>query len=200
MGPTLVLEKVFINIILMNYVISLNHLVLILIQSQFSDKLYSQTNSFLTNRVFSSKIKTIRSLSDICIRAYNSNNISTVIKHIPGHGLSKSDSHRRLPKINKSINFLLKNDFKCFKNTKSKFAMTAHILFDKIDSKDCATHSKKIIQNIIRKKIGSGLLISDDISMKSLKYSLVKNALKALMQVVIWCYIAKEDQASLLNY
>ena len=55
------------------------------------DKLYSQTNSFLTNRVFSSKIKTIRSLSDICIRAYKSNNISKH-KHIPGHGLSKSDS------------------------------------------------------------------------------------------------------------
>ena len=46
------------------------------------DKLYSQTNSFLTNRVFSSKIETIRSLSDICIRAYESNNISIVIKHI----------------------------------------------------------------------------------------------------------------------
>ena len=41
------------------------------------DKFYSQTNSFLINRVFSSKIKTIQSLSDICIKAYKSNNIST---------------------------------------------------------------------------------------------------------------------------
>ena len=167
------------------------------------DKLYSQTNSFLTNRVFSSKIGTIRSLSDICIRAYKSNNISTVIKHIPGHGLSKSDSHRRLPKINKSINFLLKNDFKCFKNTKSKFAMTAHILFDKIDSKDCATHSKKIIQNIIRKKIGfKGIIISDDISMKSLKYSLVKNALKALnagCNLVLYCEGRSSESLKLLR-
>ena len=167
------------------------------------DKLYSQTNSFLTNRVFSSKIKTIRSLSDICIKAFNSNNISTVIKHIPGHGLSKSDSHRRLPKINKSINFLLKNDFKCFKNTHSKFAMTAHILFNKIDSKDCATHSKKIIQNIIRKKIGfKGIIISDDISMKSLKYSLVKNALKALnagCNLVLYCEGRSSESLKLLR-
>ena len=167
------------------------------------DKLYSQTNRFLTNRVFSSKIKTIQSLSDICIRAYKSNNISTVIKHIPGHGLSKSDSHRRLPKINKSINFLLKNDFKCFKNTQSKFAMTAHILFDKIDSKDCATHSKKIIQNIVRKKIGfKGIIISDDISMKSLKYSLVKNALKALnagCNLVLYCEGRSSESLKLLR-
>ncbi len=167
------------------------------------DKLYSQTNNFLTNRVFSSKIKTIQSLSDICIRAYKSNNISTVIKHIPGHGLSKSDSHRRLPKINKSINFLLKNDFKCFKNTQSKFAMTAHILFDKIDSKDCATHSKKVIKNIIRKKIGfKGIIISDDISMKSLKYSLVKNALKALnagCNLVLYCEGRSSESLKLLK-
>ena len=167
------------------------------------DKLYSQTNNFLTNRVFSSKIKTIQSLSDICIRAYKSNNISTVIKHIPGHGLSKSDSHRRLPKINKSINFLLKNDFKCFKNTQSKFAMTAHILFDKIDSKDCATHSKKVIKNIIRKKIGfKGIIISDDISMKSLKYSLVKNALKALnagCNLVLYCEGRSSESLKLLR-
>ena len=69
--------------------------------------------------------------------------------------------------------------------------MTAHILFDKIDSKDCATHSKKIIQNIIRKKIGfKGIIIYDDISMKSLKNSLVKNELKDLnagCNLVLYC-------------
>ena len=45
--------------------------------------------------------------------------------------------------------------------------MTAHILYKNIDKKNCVTHSKKIINEIIRKKIGfKGLLISDDISMK----------------------------------
>ena len=63
----------------------------------------------------------------------------------------------------------------------SKFAMTAHILFKKFDKKNCVTHSKKIIKNIIRKKIGfKGIIISDDISMKSLKGDIVENALKAL--------------------
>ena len=167
------------------------------------DRLYSQTNNFLTHRVFSSKIKTIQSLSDICIRTYKLNKISTVIKHIPGHGLSKSDSHQRLPKVNKSVKFLLKNDFKCFKNTQSKFAMTAHILYNKIDNKNCATHSKKIIQDIIRKKIGfKGIIISDDISMKSLKYSLVKNALKALnagCNLVLYCEGRSSESLKLLR-
>ena len=81
--------------------------------------------------------------------------------------------------------------------------MTAHILFDKIDSKNCVTHSKKIIQNIIRKKIGfKGIIISDDISMKSLKYSLVKNALKALnagCNLVLYCEGRSSESLKLLR-
>ena len=42
----------------------------------------------------------------------------------------------------------MKNDFKCFKNSKSHFAMTAHILFKKIDKKNCVTHSKTIIKKL----------------------------------------------------
>ena len=47
--------------------------------------------------------------------------------------------------------------------------MTAHIIFNKIDNKNTATHSKKLIK-LIRNKIGlKNILISDDLSMKSLK-------------------------------
>ena len=77
----------------------------------------------------------------------------------------------------KDLMLLKKNDFECFKNTKSYFAMTAHILYSKIDNVNNATHSKTLIKEIIRKKIGfKGILISDDVSMKALKYDVVKNA------------------------
>ena len=57
--------------------------------------------------------------------------------------------------------------------------MTAHIIYKKIDPLNTATHSKKII-NIIRKKIGfKNVLISDDLSMKSLKYDLRTNTIKS---------------------
>ncbi len=56
--------------------------------------------------------------------------------------------------------------------------MTAHIIFKSIDNKNTATHSKKIIK-MIRNKIGyKNLLISDDLSMKSLKGSLKENTIK----------------------
>ena len=59
--------------------------------------------------------------------------------------------------------------------------MTAHITYLIYDSINPATHSKIVINEVIRKHIKfAGLLISDDISMKSLKYKLEENALKAL--------------------
>ena len=96
------------------------------------DRLYGFTNRFLKTRIFSSKIQTIKTLSNICVNTYRLNKISTVIKHIPGHGLAKSDLIKNYQLLIKSKNFLLKNDFNCFKNTKSKFAMTAHILFKEV--------------------------------------------------------------------
>ena len=57
--------------------------------------------------------------------------------------------------------------------------MTAHIIFDSIDNKNCITHSKDAI-NFIRKEIRfKNLIITDDISMKALKYSFKSNVKKA---------------------
>ena len=57
--------------------------------------------------------------------------------------------------------------------------MTAHIVYSHIDKVYTATHSKKVI-DIIRKKIKfQNILLSDDISMKSLKFSIKNNTIKA---------------------
>ena len=115
----------------------------------------------------------------MCILNFKKNSIETVIKHIPGHGLAKVDSHHFTPIINKSLNYLKKNDFKVFKSKNSLFAMTAHVIFSKIDPDNTVTHSKKLIK-IIRNQIKfKNILISDDVSMKSLKYSIEQNTIKA---------------------
>ena len=145
------------------------------------DILKKNTHKIIISRTYSSNIKIIKTLGKLCIRSYKKNKIGTVIKHIPGHGSASSDSHKTLPIVRKNQKNLNKSDFKCFKGMKSHFAMTAHILFSNIDSKNVVTHSKNLIRKIIRKKIGfRGILISDDISMKALKYSLVENAKRSL--------------------
>ena len=145
------------------------------------DVLKKNTHRIISSRTYSNDIKTIKTLGKLCIKSYKKNKIGTVIKHIPGHGSASRDSHKTLPIVRKNHKNLSINDFKCFKGMDSHFAMTAHILFSNIDSKNAVTHSKNLIRKIIRKKIGfRGILISDDISMKALKYSLVDNAKRSL--------------------
>ena len=138
------------------------------------------SSNIIGDRAFSDKVNIASKIGDFCIKHFHKNGIGTVIKHIPGHGLAKVDSHHFTPFINMKENLLLKKDFAVFKNKKSLFAMTAHVVFKKIDNKNTVTQSKKLIE-LIRKKIGfKNILISDDLSMKSLKGSLEENTIKAL--------------------
>ena len=136
------------------------------------------SSKIIGNRSFSNDPKIISKIGEYCIRYFHNNRIGTVMKHIPGHGHAKADSHFFTPIINKKLSYLEKNDFIPFKNKKTLFAMTAHIIFKKIDNKDTVTHSKKLIQ-LIRNKIGfKNILISDDLSMKSLKGKLKEKTIK----------------------
>ena len=136
-------------------------------------------SSIIGDRSFSNNPKIVSKIGDICIKIFHSNNIGTVIKHIPGHGLAKVDSHKLTPTVNRNLEYLIKNDFSTFKKKSSLFAMTAHIIYTNIDKINTATHSKKIIQ-LIRNNIKfRNIIMSDDISMKSLKSSIKVNTLKA---------------------
>jgi len=138
----------------------------------------SKSNKIIGDRSYSTDPKIVQNIGKFCIDQFHSNNIGTIIKHIPGHGLAKVDSHKSTPVINKYIHELNKFDFLPFKNQKSFFAMTAHIIYKRIDS-NTATHSRKIIK-IIRNKIKfKGIIMTDDISMKGLKFKIRDNTIKA---------------------
>ena len=137
------------------------------------------SSSIIGDRSFSQNPKIVSKIGDICINSFHSNKIGTVIKHMPGHGLAKVDSHKLTPNVNKSLKYLKKNDFSAFKKKSSLFAMTAHIIYTSIDKDNTATHSKKIIQ-LIRNYIKfKSIIVSDDISMKSLKGSIKVNTLRS---------------------
>ena len=137
------------------------------------------SSNIIGDRAFSKNPKLVSKIGDICIKNFHQNNIATVIKHIPGHGLAKVDSHLLTPVIKKKYSELLKKDFSIFKNKKSLLAMTAHIIYKDIDSKYTATHSKKVIQSIRKNIKYKNILMSDDISMKSLNYTIKLNTQKA---------------------
>ncbi len=92
-----------------------------------------------------------------------------VIKHVPGHGRSGADSHEALPRVDTSLDELRASDFRPFMALgDAPLAMTAHIVYEALDPDACATLSPTVMR-YIRETLGvSGLLMSDDLSMKAL--------------------------------
>ena len=155
------------------------------------DVLRNNSSKVIGSRSFSDNKKIIKILGKIATKQCAYNKIGNVIKHIPGHGCAISDSHLMMPKVNLSFSKLNNIDFFPFKLNSAKLAMTAHILYTKIDNHNVATFSEIVIKKIIRKKIRfKGILISDDISMKALKYDLITNAKKSLdagCNLILYC-------------
>ena len=93
-----------------------------------------------------------------------------VIKHTPGHGRAKVDSHLELPVVTASREALAARDFIPFAAfADAPMAMTAHVVFTAIDANAPATISRRVVSEIVRGELGfDGLIVSDDLSMKAL--------------------------------
>ena len=167
------------------------------------DVLRFNTHAVIGDRSFSKNPAIVKTLGQITVNQCHKNKIISVVKHIPGHGCAISDSHHKMPKVNVSKRVLSKIDFHPFKNNSATMAMTAHILYKEIDPNNVTTFSKKIILETIRKKIGfKGIIISDDISMKALKYDLITNAEKSLeagCNLVLYCAGNIDDNLKLIK-
>ena len=147
-------------------------------------------SNIIGDRSFSRNINTVSKMGDLCIKLFQENSIGAIMKHIPGHGLAKVDSHNFTPIVNKSLKYLIKYDFSPFRKKKCFFAMTGHVIYKNIDKLNTATHSKKVIK-YIRTKIGfKNIIISDDLSMKSLKEEMKDNVVKSFKagcNIVLHC-------------
>ncbi len=141
----------------------------------------TKTHEIIGDRALGTSCDQIVDLAFQTCKALLDNNIFPVIKHIPGHGRAMADSHLELPIVDTDIETLKKTDFLPFKNLNDqKFAMTAHILYKAIDSKNCATISKNAI-DLIRNDIGfQNILMTDDLSMKALSLDFATRTKKAL--------------------
>ncbi|MDN3719268.1 glycoside hydrolase family 3 N-terminal domain-containing protein [Roseibium salinum] len=115
-----------------------------------------------------------------------------VIKHIPGHGRARVDSHLELPRVDADKSSLESVDFRPFKALSHvSLGMTAHIVYADIDAETAGTQSNRVIENIIRGEIGfDGCLMSDDISMKALGGSFEERSRKIIeagCDIVLHC-------------
>ena len=130
------------------------------------------------DRAFAADPHVIIELGRAQIEGLLDGGVLPVMKHIPGHGRSMSDSHLALPRVSAGVAELSATDFVTFRSLDScPLAMTAHVVYEAIDPQRPATTSPKVIRDVIRGEIGfAGLLMSDDLSMKALDGPLAARA------------------------
>ncbi len=142
----------------------------------------SETHEVIGDRAYSGDPAAVAALGAAVCRGLRAEGVHPVIKHIPGHGRAKADSHLELPRVDAAAEDLRRLDFAPFRVLADEdWAMTAHIVYDAFDPYAPATCSRRVIEGVVRGEIGfSGLLMSDDLSMKALDGSFADRARAAL--------------------
>jgi beta-N-acetylhexosaminidase len=160
-----------------------------------------ETHAFLRNRCLGETAETVAHAARAAADGLLAAGVLPVIKHIPGHGRARADSHHNLPRVTEGADTLRGADFAPFRALADQpMAMTAHVLYEALDPVNPATTSPEIIA-MIRKDIGfEGLLMSDDISMNALDGPVAARgaaALTAGCDVVLHCNGDLEEMAAL---
>lgn len=140
------------------------------------------SHDVIGNRAYSLNTGRVISLARAMAAGFGEGGVLSVIKHIPGHGRAAADSHHALPVVDASLADLRAVDFVPFAAfADAPMAMTAHVVYTAIDPKAPATLSAKVIRKVIRQELGfSGLLMTDDLSMKALSGTIAEKCERAL--------------------
>ena len=127
------------------------------------------THAAIGSRSYSQDPVRVAALGRAFAEGLMAGGVVPVVKHIPGHGRARVDSHFELPTVPAS-RAELERDFAPFRALHDlPAAMTAHVVYSTLDPDRPATTSPRIVQDILRGELGfDGLILSDDVSMKAL--------------------------------
>jgi beta-N-acetylhexosaminidase len=128
-------------------------------------------NPVIADRSLGRQPDVVSRLGVALIRGVQGNGVAACGKHFPGHGDTWQDSHHTLPMLDHHMSRLEQIELRPFESAiRAGVAsiMSAHVVFRRIDPEFPATLSHKILDGILRRRLGfDGVLISDDIEMKA---------------------------------
>ncbi|HVH81629.1 MAG TPA: beta-N-acetylhexosaminidase [Stellaceae bacterium] len=149
-------------------------------------------DNVIGDRAYGNEPERVATLGRAACEGLLAGGVLPIVKHMPGHGRARVDSHKSLPVVDEDSALLQATDFAPFRALHDMpWAMTAHIVFRAIDARRPATLSPLVIEQVIRTSIGfGGVLVSDDIGMGALGGSYAersKAVLEAGCDLVLHC-------------
>lgn len=142
--------------------------------------------SIIGDRSFGGNPHLVAEMGRAYLRGMERAGVITTAKHFPGHGVTRVDSHGRLPVVDHTIEDLRERDLRPFVAAVEEGVpaiMTAHILFPRIDGEWPVTISPTFLRGILRTDLAfHGVVISDGLAMGALadNYELDETLRRAL--------------------
>lgn len=158
------------------------------------------------DRSFSQEKQKVAKYGILQMKKFQEKNLISVIKHFPGHGATKEDSHYKLPVIKLSINTLEQEDMKPFEEAIQNGAdaiLIGHLKIKELKEKEPCSLSRKFIIKYLRKKYHyHGLVISDDLKMRAIKYrygttKALTKAIQAGNDITIFRFHEKQEEKAI---
>lgn len=129
----------------------------------------NSSNNVLKDRCFSNNVDIVKEYGTLYMKEMQKNSVISVVKHFPGHGITKKDSHIFLPYTFNYKEVLNKHilPFKEVIDNCCDGIMVSHIVIRKLTKGLPSSLSKKLIEEYLREECHyDNLIITDDIRMK----------------------------------
>lgn len=127
-------------------------------------------------RSFGYDAQTVANFVEASAQGYEAENFLYTLKHFPGIGKGKIDSHQEVSNIEDSKAILDAEDLPPFKriisgHDNSRFMiMVGHLIYDALDPVNSASLSPAVMTNLLRNELGfSGVVVTDDLEMGAIK-------------------------------
>jgi len=155
------------------------------------------TTEAVATRTYGSDPMRVAALGRATLEGLAAGGVVGVVKHMPGHGRARVDTHHHLPTVT-ATDEELEIDIEPFRTlNRAAMGMTSHIVFDAWDTDRPATLSPVVIERVIRERIGfDGLLMTDDIDMKALSGTAGEKAAGAIAagcDLVLDCWARMDE-------
>ncbi len=145
------------------------------------------------DRCFSSDPQQVTQHAAAFIKAHHQRGVLTTLKHFPGHGSSRADSHLGFTDVTSTWTAAeLEPYTRIIAAGQADAVMTAHVFNARLDEAYPATLSQRIIGGILRKELGfDGVVVSDDMQMGAIAdhYGLqttIRRAIEAGVDILVF--------------
>jgi beta-N-acetylhexosaminidase len=122
------------------------------------------------DRSYSSRVATVVRHALAVIDAHRRQGVGCCLKHFPGHGSSRRDSHLGFTDVSETWEPVELEPFRALiAEGMAAAVMTAHIFNRRLDPEFPATLSQKTVSGVLRRELGfAGVVVSDDLDMKAI--------------------------------